>query len=178
MGYYFYDMNDQIEDVSIRWANKSDFPEILSLIQVLALFENEPDQVVITQDQLERDWESNKFICMLAVSVNKDVIFGMALCHERYSTWKGLTAHLEDLIVRKDFRGKGIGRRLMESTIQWARSINAKRLHWEVLNWNTDAIGFYESIGSEVLRDWYPCRLSELDMKNFPFEYPQFIYRI
>ena len=76
MGYYFYDMNDQIEDVSIRWANKSDFPEILSLIQELALFEKEPDQVVITQEQLERDWESNKFICMLAVSVNTDVIFG------------------------------------------------------------------------------------------------------
>ena len=176
MGYYFSGMKDQMEDISIRWAKKSDIPVVFSLIQELAVFEKAPDQVEITVDQLSMDWELKKFVCFLAVSNSSDEIFGMALCHERYSTWKGLTAHLEDLVVRSHFRGRGIGRRLMEATIQWAKSINAHRLHWEVLDWNTPAINFYESIGSEILKDWYPCRMTGKELNNYSFKYPQFIH--
>tara|TARA_B110000483_G_scaffold54360_1_gene67762 strand:+ start:70905 stop:71438 length:534 start_codon:yes stop_codon:yes gene_type:complete len=176
MGYYFSRMKDQMMDISIRWAKKSDIPVVFSLIQELAAFEKAPDQVEITIDQLSTDLELKKFVCFLAVSNSSDEIFGMALCHERYSTWKGLTAHLEDLVVRSNFRGRGIGRRLMEASIQWAKSIKAQRLHWEVLDWNTRAINFYQSIDSEILKDWYPCRLSSRELFNYSYEYPQFIY--
>ena len=168
-------MKDQIEGISVRWSEKSDMPAVLSLIHELALFEKAPEQVSVTIDQLTKDWELKKFVCMLAVSDVSNEVYGMALCYERYSTWKGLTAHLEDLIVRAPLRGRGIGGRLMEATVQWARSIDAQRLHWEVLDWNTPAIKFYESMGSEILKDWYPCMLSGSDLTDYPFKYPPFI---
>jgi N-acetylglutamate synthase-like GNAT family acetyltransferase len=63
MGYYFSGMKDQMEDISIRWAKKSDIPVVFSLIQELAVFEKAPDQVEITVDQLSMDWELKKFVC-------------------------------------------------------------------------------------------------------------------
>ncbi|CAI8343467.1 MAG: Uncharacterised protein [Owenweeksia sp. TMED14] len=169
-------MKDQLEDISFRWAEKADMPVILSLIHELAIFEKSPEEVTISLDQLTEDWDLKKFVCIIAVPDFSNEVYGMALCYERYSTWKGLSAHLEDLIVRAPFRGRGVGGRLMEAVIQWARSIEAKRLHWEVLDWNSPAISFYESIGSEILKDWYPCRLSTSDLNNYSYKYPPFIY--
>ena len=59
--------------------------------------------------------------------------------------------------------------------MQWALSISAKRLHWEVLDWNQPAIDFYEGVGAQVLRDWYPCRMTAQDLTDFTYTYPPFI---
>lgn len=167
-------MKAQFKDVSLRWADKSDFPRVLELIQELATFERAPHEVHVTVETLQADYLAGHFVCILADSESEGII-GMALCHRRYSTWKGLTAHLEDLIVQEAFRGRGTGRQLLEAAMQWAEAIGAQRLHWEVLDWNQPAIDFYEGVGAQVLRDWYPCRLSAADIAVFPYTYPRFI---
>ena len=101
----------------IRKATKNDMPSVLELIQELATFEKEPDAVVVTVDDLIRDGfsENPLFQCFVA-DVDGEII-GMALYYYRYSTWKGKTIHLEDLIVKESKRGTGAGFALYKEII-------------------------------------------------------------
>ncbi len=116
---------------------------------------------------MERDGfgPSPKFKCFVAEE-NANVE-GMALVYERYSTWKGNVLHLEDLIVNEEFRGKGIGTLLLDTVVRYGQSMNVKRISWEVLDWNTPAITFYESKGANVLRDWNVVQLNAQGIKNY-----------
>ena len=93
----------------IRDAKKSDAKSILKLIKELAIFEKEPHEVILTEQQLIIDGfqDQPKFKCFIA-EIKKEVV-GIALIYPRYSTWKGAAMHLEDLIVTEKHRGKGIG---------------------------------------------------------------------
>ena len=93
--------------INIRKAQKEDMGEVLKLIKELAVFEKEPEAVIIDENDLIRDGfgMNPAFHCFVAEADEK--IEGMALVYFRYSTWKGKTVHLEDLIVREKFRGKG-----------------------------------------------------------------------
>ena len=101
----------------IRDAIKSDMKSVLKLIKELALFEKEPNEVIITEEQLILDGFNNnpKFKCFVAEV--KSEIVGMALIYPRYSTWKGPAIHLEDLIVTKKHRGKGIFRGIKKNIL-------------------------------------------------------------
>ena len=167
-------MKVQIKDVSVRWAEEKDLPAVLAMVQELAVFEGEPLAVSLSLAQMTHDFGAGHFVCMLAEHPEEGPL-GMAFCHTRYSTWKGLTAHLEDLIVKEIYRGQGLGRLILEASVQWAQSIHAQRLHWEVLDWNQPAIDFYEGVGALIQRDWYPCRLESKDLAQFTFRYPPFI---
>ena len=124
----------------IRKATKNDMPSVLELIQELATFEKEPDAVVVTVDDLVRDGfsENPLFQCFVAEVENE--IIGMALYYYRYSTWKGKTIHLEDLIVKENKRGTGAGFALYKEIIKQGKSENVRRIEWNVLDWNTLAI--------------------------------------
>ena len=151
----------------IRKATKNDIPSVLELIQELATFEKEPDAVVVTVDDLVRDGfsENPLFQCFVA-EVDGEII-GMALYYYRYSTWKGKTIHLEDLVVRESKRGTGAGFALYKEIIKKGKAENVRRIEWNVLDWNTPAIDFYEKSGAKVLNDWRVVHMDENGMEAF-----------
>ena len=152
---------------NIRHANKSDMPHVLKLIKELAIFEKEPDAVEVTVSDLENDGFGNNpaFHCFVA-EVNNN-IEGRALIYYRYSTWKGKTLHLEDLIVSESMRGSGIGSALLDEVVKYGARLRVRRITWEVLDWNEPAIVFYEKNGANVMRDWNVVHLDEQGIKNY-----------
>ena len=156
--------------MNIRKATKNDMPQVLELIQELAVFEKEPDAVVVTVDDLVRDGfsENPLFQCFVA-EVDGEII-GMALYYYRYSTWKGKTIHLEDLIVKESKRGTGAGFALYKEIIKQGKSENVRRIEWNVLDWNTPAIDFYEKSGAKVLDDWRVVHMDETGIERFLIE--------
>ncbi|MBT8296294.1 MAG: GNAT family N-acetyltransferase [Gramella sp.] len=153
--------------IEIRDARPEDMSEVLELIRELAVFEKVPEAVVIDEKDLIRDGfgENPAFHCFVAEADGK--IEGMALVYFRYSTWKGKTVHLEDLIVREAFRGKGLGSALYTEVIKYASKQNVKRTEWVVLNWNTDAADFYRRSGANVMEDWDTVQMDEDAMHAF-----------
>ena len=153
--------------ISIRKATKKDMPRVLELIKELADFEHELHEVEISVKDLENDGFGSqpKFTCFVAE--DSEVIQGIALVYQRYSTWKGNALHLEDLIVSKQARGLGIGTLLLDEVVQYAKQLNVKRISWEVLDWNESAINFYEKKGAKVLRDWDVVQLNEQGIENY-----------
>lgn len=154
----------------IRKATKNDMPSVLELIQELATFEKEPDAVVVTVDDLIRDGfsENPLFQCFVA-EVDGEII-GMALYYYRYSTWKGKTIHLEDLIVKENKRGTGAGFALYKEIIKQGKAENVRRIEWNVLDWNTPAIDFYEKSGAKVLGDWRVVHMDDKGIERFLIE--------
>mgnify|MGYP000190039427 FL=1 len=151
----------------IRKATKNDMPSVLELIQELATFEKEPDAVVVTVDDLVRDGfsENPLFQCFVAEVDNE--IIGMALYYYRFSTWKGKTIHLEDLIVKENKRGTGAGFALYKEIIKQGKAENVRRIEWNVLDWNTPAIDFYEKSGAKVLGDWRVVHMDDKGIEQF-----------
>ncbi|TDR20874.1 GNAT family N-acetyltransferase [Flavobacterium cheniae] len=151
----------------IRKATKNDMPSVLELIQELATFEKEPDAVVVTVDDLVRDGfsENPLFQCFVAEVDNE--IIGMALFYYRFSTWKGKTIHLEDLIVKENKRGTGAGFALYKEIIKQGKAENVRRIEWNVLDWNTPAIDFYEKSGAKVLGDWRVVHMDDKGIEQF-----------
>lgn len=151
----------------IRKAKKQDMPAVLELIHELARFENEPDAVRISVETLEKEGfgEHPLFICFVAEVEGN--IEGMALAYYRFSTWKGRTLHLEDLIVRQEKRGTGLGSALFQRIIEFARAEKLKRAEWVVLDWNQHAIDFYKRSGAQVLRSWYTVQMDEESIESF-----------
>ena len=151
----------------IRKAEKNDMNSVLLLIKELAEFEREPHAVELTYDDLVKDGFSTPplFICFVAVL--KDEIIGMSLGYNRYSTWKGVTMHLEDLIVTRKCRSIGVGSALFSNFIRHSHSMGVKRVEWAVLNWNVSEIKFYESNGAVVSDEWKVAQMNEKAINNF-----------
>ena len=162
--------------MKIREGQKEDMPAVLSLIKELAAFEKEPEAVIITVDDLIRDgFGENPLFHTFVASINDDSknskqteqIVGVALYYYRYSTWKGRTIHLEDLIVKEKMRGSGIGKALYKEVIAQGKKDNVNRIEWAVLDWNTTAIDFYEKSGAKVLKDWRVAQMDKNGIDNF-----------
>lgn len=152
---------------TIRLAEKKDLPQILELIQELATFEKEPDAVEISVQDLEKlGFGADAFYtCFVAEANNK--IEGMALVYFKFSTWKGRVLHLEDLVVRQEMRGIGMGSALYRRVLEYAKEQGAKRTEWVVLDWNTPAIEFYERSGAKILKEWYVVQMDEKSIKSY-----------
>lgn len=152
---------------TIRKAEKKDLPQVLELIQELATFEKEPDAVEINVDDLEKAGFGSDAFYTCFVAEQDQRIEGMALVYFRFSTWKGKTVHLEDLVVRQKMRGTGMGSALYKKVIAYSLEQGVKRAEWVVLDWNTPAVEFYERSGANVLRDWNTVQMDETAMKKF-----------
>jgi GNAT superfamily N-acetyltransferase len=153
--------------IKIRKGTIDDMPAVLHLIKELAAFEKEPDAVVVTVEDLVRDGFQEKPLFYTFVAIVDEQVVGMALYYYRYSTWKGKTIHLEDLIVKEKMRGSGLGYALYKEIILQGKKDNVKRIEWNVLDWNTPAIGFYEKSGAKVLEDWRVAQMNEVGIDNF-----------
>lgn len=153
--------------MNIRKARIEDMPRVLELIQELAVFEKQPDAVQVTVADLERDgFGANPLFQILAAEI-EGTIPGIALFYNRYSTWKGKTIHLEDLIVSEKYRGSGIGMKLYQAVMEEAKKQNVRRVEWNVLDWNLPAISFYEKTGAVVLKDWLVAQMDEKGLTDF-----------
>lgn len=151
----------------IRKGTKEDVSSILSLIKELAVFEKEPDAVIVTEADLLRDGFSENPLYYTFIAEEDGEVIGMALYYYRYSTWKGKTIHLEDLIVRENKRGTGAGLALYKKIIEQGKLDGVKRIEWNVLDWNTNAIKFYEKSGAKVLDDWRVVQMDENGINSF-----------
>lgn len=151
----------------IRESVAGDMPAVLNLIKELAIFEREEDAVEMTTERLVKDGFGSEKLFQCFVGVINNNVEGMALVYPRYSTWKGTVIHLEDLIVSEDFRGSGLGTALLNEVVKYGAQLGVKRISWDVLDWNSPAIDFYEKKGAKVLRDWDVVHLDEKGIQEY-----------
>ena len=152
---------------SIRKATKADMPAVLELIKELADFENESDAVTVTVETLEKEGFGEDPLFQVFVAEVEGKIEGMALFYHRFSTWKGRTVHLEDLIVRKEKRGTGLGSALYKEVIKYAQEQGLRRVEWVVADWNQHAIDFYERSGATLQKEWHTVQMGDAEIRNF-----------
>ncbi len=151
----------------IRTATRRDIPQILELIRALATYEKAPEQAVATAKDLARDGFSKapKFRVLIAEWDGSPA--GFALFFYHYSTWVGRpTLFLEDLFVRPEFRARGIGKAMLRQLAKIAIAENCGRFEWQVLDWNTPAIRFYDALGAKVLEGWLTMRVTGKALRN------------
>jgi len=171
-------------NVVIRRAEERDVPQMLALVKELAVFERAPDEVTVTEahmrdggfgaDPVWVGWvaEVRSDNETIRRSENESApshpltsrgsakrspsygIVGMAVCYERYSTWKGRRLYLEDIIVTESARGQRIGEKLFMECVRYAVAQNHSGMLWQVLDWNTDAIRFYDRFGAKYSSEW------------------------
>jgi len=154
-------------DYLIRDAVADDMPQVLSLIEELAIFENEPDAVEVTTEELVRNGFGEHPLFHCFVAEKEEEIVGVALVYFRFSTWKGRTVHLEDLVVRESMRGTGIGMALYKRVMQYGKEKGVKRVEWNVLDWNKPAVDFYLKSGAKILEGWQVVQMDEQGLNAF-----------
>ena len=156
-----------MEEILVRKATAADMPAALMLIHELADFEKAPDAVTNTVVAMVEDgFGSNPiFGCYVAEIENR--VVGIAIYYVKYSTWNGKGLYLDDLIVTEEHRGKGIGKKLFDVYMQEAKCIGANMLHWQVLDWNSRAIKFYERLGASIDATWLDCKMTKEQIENY-----------
>jgi GNAT superfamily N-acetyltransferase len=146
--------------LTIRDATLADAALIRRLIWELAEFEKEPDAVRTTEADIARDGfgENPQFRALIAEWEGQSAGFALFLSY--YSTWRGAGLYLEDLFIRPQFRGRGIGTALFARVARTAEQENRRFIKWAVLDWNQGAIEMYTALGSEFLDGWRDVLLS------------------
>jgi GNAT superfamily N-acetyltransferase len=146
--------------LSIRPATIDDVALLRSLIRELAEFERELEFCILEEEDLARDGfgTNPKFHTLIAQWDRQPA--GYAVYFGYYSTWAGPGLYLEDVFVRPQFRGKGIGMALLAELAKIAVEQNCRAMRWEVLNWNTNAIDLYQSLGGEFRNEWQSVLLT------------------
>ena len=157
--------NDPIKQVQtmkfhIRSGKKEDLPQVLELIQELADYERASDQVENTVARMEEDGFGENPVFDFIVAEADEKIIGISIYYFRYSTWKGKSLYLEDLIVTEKWRGAGAGKALLDETARIALEKDCAQLSWQVLDWNEPAINFYKKLGASLDGEWINCRLT------------------
>ena len=150
-------------DLEIRPATAEDVPGILAFIRDLAAYEKLSHEVEATEAQLVATLFPGSgpaaAECLLAYAGGQPAAF--AIYFTNYSTFLAKPGlHLEDLFVKPEFRGRGIGKALLLHLARVANDRGYGRMEWTVLDWNQPAIDFYESLGARRMREWQICRLT------------------
>lgn len=151
----------------IKQAAVSDVPLILSFIKELAEYEKLQHEVVATEDTLRETLFGNKAYAEVIIGYFNTVPVSFALFFHNYSTFFGRPGiYLEDLFVKPEMRGKGIGQKILSYLSHLALMRQCSRLEWQVLDWNETAIHFYEKIGAKTLDGWTVFRVTGEALNN------------
>lgn len=148
-------------NITIRKGTKKDLPQVLDLIRELAAYEKAPLEVTVTIEEMERDGFGEHPVFHFFVAELDDKITGISLYYIKYSTWKGKCVFLEDIIVTEQHRKHGIGKKLFDEVVKVAKEMKARRMEWQVLEWNEPAIKFYEKLNANFDSEWVNCKLTE-----------------
>ncbi len=154
--------------LSIRAARPADSALIFALVKELAAYEKLTAQVDATEEQIAAALfcDHPRLCCDIAEWGGEPA--GFAVWFLNFSTFRGRHGiYVEDIFVRPAFRGKGIGKALMQSLARRCVEQGYARCEWAVLDWNAPSIAFYKSIGAQVLDEWKICRLSGEALKVF-----------
>lgn len=147
-------------NLEIRIGTEKDLPGALRLVKELAIFENAPNDVEVTETEM-MNWGFGKNKLFDFFVLEKDnVIIGLALYYYKYSTWKGKCLFLEDIIVTESQRKNGYGKLLFQEVVKVAKSEKVRRMEWQVLDWNEAAIQFYKKYNSNFDGEWINCKLN------------------
>lgn len=154
-------MNEASVSIEIQEASPQDLPEVYALIKELALFENEPNEPTVSLATFIENGTATPPAYHVLTAKSNDILIGIALYYLGYSTWKGRMLYLDDLVVKEAYRGKGIGKKLIHALIQKGKELNVNQIRWQVLDWNKDAIAFYEKIPVNFDAQWINCKLEK-----------------
>ncbi|PKF74123.1 GNAT family N-acetyltransferase [Chryseobacterium sp. PMSZPI] len=143
-----------MSDVIIRKAVQTDCASMLELIKELAEYEKALHEVTLTLDQFIEDGFGKSPVWGAFVAEINGEIVGISLYYDRYSTWKGKRLYLEDLVVTERMRGKQIGKKLFEATLEYGKSNDYSGIVWQALNWNEPAINFYKKYSPKFDDEW------------------------
>lgn len=147
-------------NIEIRKGTQTDIPSALILVKELAEYEKAPNEVEVTIAEMTEwgfgaDKQFDFYVALL-----DGVIVGIALYYFKYSTWKGKCLFLEDIIVTESQRGKGLGKLLFDKVVQVSKEMKVRRMEWQVLDWNTPAIEFYNKYDATLDGEWINCKLT------------------
>ena len=146
--------------LTLRPAVPTDTALILEYIRELAEYEREPEAAIATEADIRRYAFSEHPLVKVTMAEWDGQPAGFALWFLNFSTWEGKPGlYLEDLFVRPAFRRNGIGKALLKHLAALAVEEGWTRFVWQVLDWNTPAIEFYEALGATVMRPWITCRV-------------------
>lgn len=154
------------ESLRIEQATERDIPLILEFVRGLAEYEKHLERVEATEERIRKTIFGAQPAAHVLFAYEHDTAVGFAVYYYTYSTFAGLPGlYLEDLYVKPEARGKGVGRALLRYLARLAKEQGCFRIEWAVLRWNEPAIGFYKNLGAVPVDDWNVYRLSgnELD---------------
>ena len=148
-----------MDKINIRRANKEDIGLVRDLVMELAIFEKAPEEVTSSlADYVQEGFSDNPLFTANLIYLN-DELAGFSLWYYRFSTWKGRRFYLEDLYIKEAYRGKGLGRKLINEAIEEAKRMKCTGMMWQVLDWNQPAIDFYNTLGVKMDAGWLNVHL-------------------
>ena len=155
-------------DFSLRAAQAGDVPAIVGLITELAEFEQLTHLLEVTADKLAPHLFGERPVAECVVGEVDGAVVAFALFFSNFSTFLARPGlYLEDLYVRPAHRGSGLGKALLEHLGRLAAERGCGRFEWSVLDWNANAIAFYEKLGATVMPDWRICRIAGERLARF-----------
>lgn len=155
-------------DFTITRATENDIPLILDFIKQIAEYEKLLQEVTATEDILRRSVFGPQSNIEVYFAHSGSVPVAYAVVFYNFSTFLGKQGmYLEDLFVKPEYRGTGIGKTLLRFLAQRAVAQDCGRMEWTVLDWNEPAIGFYKRIGAKPMDEWTIFRLTEDKLKEF-----------
>ena len=151
----------KMKGLKFKIATEQDIPVILDFIKQIAIYEKMLDKVSATEESLKESIFDNNRAEALLIEFNNEVI-GYIIYFFNFSTFVGREGlYLEDLYIKPEYRGNGIGKKSFELLVHIAKENKCERLEWTCLDWNEPSLKFYKSIGAKQMNEWIIHRLDK-----------------